>query len=111
MWQDTKDLIKGIPAPQIEVHCWHGVNVPTIEQLIYRGDFPPTSSFVHPTIKTGDGDGTVTLRSMQACLRWREQQSKPVHYRTFDSMSHEDIITHKDLVLEVVNILREINGW
>ena len=105
MWQDTKDLLKGIPAPQIEVYCWHGIKVPTIEKLIYY-KFPTST----PIIKRGDGDGTVNLRSMKACLKWRTQQKKPVHYRVFKGINHGSMITADEPVSGVANLIREING-
>ena len=105
MWQDTKDLLKGIPAPHIEVYCWHGINVPTTEKLIYY-KFPTST----PIVKNGDGDGTVNLRSMKACLKWRTQQTKPVHYRVFKGVNHGNMIKADEPVSGVANLIREING-
>ena len=107
MWKDTRDLLKGIPAPQVEVYCWHGINVPTTEKLIYSS-FP--NPWFGPKIKRGNGDGTVNLRSMQACLKWRKEQAKPVHYRSFDDTDHAEMITDDEPVKGVVEVIREINS-
>ena len=104
MWQDTKNLLKGIPAPQVEFYCWHGINVPTTEKLIYY-KFPTST----PSVKKGDGDGTVNLRSMKACLKWRTQQTKPVHYRTFKHIDHGNMIKADEPVSGVANLISEIN--
>ena len=104
MWQDTKHLLKGIPAPQIEFYCWHGINVPTTEQLVYY-KFPSST----PVIKKGDGDGTVNLRSMKACLNWRTQQTQPVHYRTFKGIDHGNMIKADAPVSGVASLIAEIN--
>lgn len=32
IYQDTKNLIAGAPAPGVEVHCLHGEGVKTIEK-------------------------------------------------------------------------------
>ena len=105
MWQDTKNLLKGIPAPQIEFYCWHGIGVPTTEKLIYY-KFPTST----PIVKKGDGDGTVNLRSMKACLKWRNQQTKPVHYRTFKGIDHGNMIKSDEPVSSVANLIAEINN-
>lgn len=104
MWQDTKHLLKGIPAPQIEFYCWHGINVPTTEKLVYY-KFPSST----PVIKKGDGDGTVNLRSMKACLNWRTQQTQPVHYRTFKGIDHGNMIKADAPVSGVASLIAEIN--
>ena len=105
MWLDTKDLLKGIPAPQIEVYCWHGINVPTTEKLIYY-KFPTST----PIIEKGNGDGTVNLRSMEVCLNWRDQQTKPVHYRVFKGIDHGNMIKADVPVSAVANLIRQINS-
>ena len=104
MYKDTKDLLKGIPAPQIEFYCWHGIGVPTTEKLIYY-KFPTST----PIVKKGDGDGTVNLRSMKACLKWRTQQSKPVHYRAFKHIDHGNMIKADEPVSGVADLIDEIN--
>ena len=47
--------------------CLHGAGVATTERLVYAaGEFPGTDP---STILTGDGDGTVNLRSLTGCTR------------------------------------------
>merc|ERR1712110_1119238 len=92
MWKDTKDLLKGIPAPQVEVYCWHGINVPTTEKLVYS----EYRNATRLTLQKGNGDGTVNLRSMNACLKWRNEQIHDVHYRTFQNINHLGMMTEDE---------------
>lgn len=72
--QNTKPSVDGFMGPTglDEVYCIHGSKVSTTYQLVY-----PEPSFFHkgfpdeyPTLITGDGDGTVHLRSLQLCRLW-----------------------------------------
>jgi len=87
MRHDVLPLSKGIKAPGVEVFCWHGVNVSTVEKLVYS-TFPTSS----PEFEMGDGDGTVNRRSMEACLRWKGEQDQPVHHKTFWGIDHAQMI-------------------
>ena len=82
MREDVLPLSTGLPAPGVEVYCYYGTKVPTVERLVYT-DFPTST----PSYQMGDGDGTVNLRSMRSCLRWRKKSAaaansgRPVHLR------------------------------
>ena len=104
MRQDTLPISRGIPPPGVEVFCWHGANVPTIETLVYH-KFPESV----PTFKYGDGDGTVNKRSMEACLRWRTQQTPPVHHRSFKDINHAGMIKDDQVVNEIKNLVLSLN--
>jgi hypothetical protein len=32
MWEDTKDLLKDLKAPNVETFCLHGDSVPSLEK-------------------------------------------------------------------------------
>lgn len=49
----------------VELHCLHGVDVPTIDKLTYGKGFPDES----PSVVNGQGDGTVNLVSLQGKLQ------------------------------------------
>lgn len=90
MWLDVRNLTSPIRAPGVEVHCLHGNKVTTMELLDYEvGDFPDAK----PRITYGDGDGTVNLVSLQACVGWSLLQRQPVHYQNFSSIDHMTILT------------------
>ena len=82
MVEDTKGLLAGFPAPNVEVFCSHGSKVDTTETVVYpKGSFPSaavkqvaTDSLSSlkiwpwpsaPSMIKGDGDGTVNIRSLE----------------------------------------------
>lgn len=90
MWLDVHNLTSPRKAPGVEVHCLHGVQVSTPEGLSYEnGKFPDSK----PDVKYGDGDGTVNLISLKACLNWRDGQKKGIYYKNFSSVDHMTILT------------------
>ena len=86
MREDTKDLIAGLPPPNVEVFCLHGSGVDTTEKLVYKkGEFPGADPSL---ILKGDGDGTVNWRSLIGCTRWDGQQSQSVHHHVLRGVDH-----------------------
>ncbi|KHN84473.1 Group XV phospholipase A2 [Toxocara canis] len=66
-YENTAHLLGNLDAPNVEIHCIYGYNVSTPEVLQWRKkDFPD----YQPKVTFGDGDGTVNLRSLDACSRW-----------------------------------------
>ena len=81
MVKDTKILLAGFPAPNVEVFCSHGSKVDTTETVVYpEGSYPPKGKgkklswhspwpwswlwSSKPSLIKGDGDGTVNIRSL-----------------------------------------------
>lgn len=90
MWLDVKNLTSPSDAPGIEVHCLHGHKVHTPDMLDYQvGGFPDAK----PRVRYGDGDGTVNLNSLQACIKWADKQKEAVHYKNFTSIDHMTIMS------------------
>lgn len=102
MWEDTNKLINPLTAPGVEVHCLHGVNVPTPGVLHYTNK---TWHDGFPSNTNDNGDGTVNLRSLEGCLRFSKQQSQPVHHETFDKAEHMEILNRKDVILYLEKVL------
>nr|XP_028595323.1 phosphatidylcholine-sterol acyltransferase isoform X1 [Podarcis muralis] len=89
MWNDTKDLLKGLPAPGVEVYCIYGTGFPTVETYIYNDRFPYEDpiDFVY-----GDGDNSVSRRSLELCKRWHGQQEQKVHVVEMPGVEHLNMI-------------------
>ncbi|XP_028814120.1 phosphatidylcholine-sterol acyltransferase [Denticeps clupeoides] len=97
MWEDTKDLIAGLPSPGVEVHCLFGVGLPTPVKYVYDEEFPNADPI---DMLYDDGDDTVDSRSMSLCKRWIGKQEKPVHVTELRGLPHLDIVfNHKVLML------------
>ncbi|KAH3772297.1 phospholipase A2 group XV-like [Dreissena polymorpha] len=103
MWEDTHNLINPLTAPQVEMHCLHGVNVSTPGQFVYDNkswhDSEPTRTILD------DGDGTVNIRSLLGCLRFQDQQSQPVYHKTFNQGEHLQMLNLKDVIAYIKDVL------
>lgn len=73
MRKDTVQYTQDFSAPGVELHCLYGYNITTVERLVYK---PGTWLDGTPTLAPGDGDGTVNLRSLNACERWRKPRAR-----------------------------------
>lgn len=100
MWLDVRNLTYNLTAPNIEIHCLHGVGIDTIHNLIYNKAFPDSQ----PRILYGDGDGTVNARSLKGCLRWQGQQSQGVYYKNFTNVDHMLIMSDFRIIDYIKNI-------
>ncbi|XP_075796674.1 phosphatidylcholine-sterol acyltransferase isoform X1 [Pelodiscus sinensis] len=102
MWSDTKDLLKGLPPPGVETHCLYGTGLPTAETYIYDEHFP----FEDPVdIIYGDGDDTVSTRSMKLCARWQNQQKQPVHVLELPGVDHLNMVFSNQTLSYINEIL------
>jgi len=128
MVNDTKGLLGGLPAPQVEVFCIHGSQVNTTERLIFPpGAFPPSVASkkqhsrnksrnlkwwpfpTEPILVKGDGDGTVNIRSLKGCLKWDGVQKQAVHHKEFKGINHVDMLRREEPTGYVVNIIDGLN--
>ena len=88
--------------PGLTTYCFHGNNVPTAEVLHYNDDFPDTM----PTIEKGDGDGTVNIRSLEACKRWIGKDPKTdVKYQILEGATHNGILEKVELLKAIQKLL------
>lgn len=89
MWEDTKNILEGLPPPGVEVFCIYGTGIPTPETYTYGEDFPPGEPI---NITFADGDDTVHTRSMSLCKRWHKQQKEKVHVIELEEVDHLNIV-------------------
>jgi len=126
MVEDTRVLLTGFPAPNVEVFCSHGSKVDTTETVVYaKGSFPSAKpkKVVDDNISTlriwpwpsapslikGDGDGTVNIRSLEGCLKWRKKQTQPVHHQVFEKVNHLDMLRTEEPTQHVADIIESLN--
>lgn len=90
MWVDVRNLTYDLTPPGVEVYCVHGTGLDTMDKLIYeKNRFPDEQP---DKIEYADGDGTVNVESLQACSRWKGQQSQPVHYMPVKGLDHMQVL-------------------
>jgi len=103
MREDTEELVKNLEAPGVEVHCIHGTGVITPAALSY------SKSKWHdkqPDVITGDGDGTVNVRSLQGCQRWIGKQKADVFYHQVAGAEHLAILSNDDVKAYIATVLK-----
>ncbi|TGZ64008.1 hypothetical protein CRM22_006596 [Opisthorchis felineus] len=105
LFKNTKPSVDGFEGPTgiDDLYCIHGTNVGTTYQMVY-----PEPSFFHkgfpdeyPTLLTGDGDGTVHLRSLQLCRFWHGAK-----YITLEGAEHLRIVGDDRLI----KLIHEVSG-
>lgn len=87
--------------PGVEVHCLYGYNVSTPDAFSYlnlKGGEKTWNWFDYqPDVIEGNGDGTVNIRSLEACQRWKGQQSARVAWQSFHKAEHLDMLRREDI--------------
>ena len=102
MFETVCNLTGSIPPPNVTTFCYHGEGVPTNVQFVYsEGEFPDTQ----PKEITGDGDGTVNIKSLKACTRWQTQQSRKVSVMGFKGVEHVHMVKNQNVIDAVETIL------
>ncbi|KAJ0182152.1 hypothetical protein K1T71_002874 [Dendrolimus kikuchii] len=108
MKKDTEQYTKDFSAPGVELHCVYGYNISTVERLVYK---PGTWLDGNLTLATGDGDGTVNLRSLNACEVWRKKrifqtlnQNKPLKSVPLPNAEHLKIL-HDQRVIDYITLV------
>ena len=96
-------------APGVRMFCFHGNKIKTVATLKYSKAID-TIKDNHLDIEYADGDGTVNLRSLQACTRWVGRQDEELTYQIFEGADHTDILKDEKLFQAIDSILAELNG-
>ncbi|XP_029464725.1 phosphatidylcholine-sterol acyltransferase isoform X2 [Rhinatrema bivittatum] len=99
MWEDTKDLLEGLPPPGVEMYCIYGTGFPTPETYIYDDAFPHGDPI---DIVYADGDDTVHTRSAELCKRWHKQQKERVHIIELENTEHLNMV-FSNITLSYIN--------
>jgi len=95
---DMLDRELGVP-----IYCFYSGGVPTPERLVY--DSVSTFPDSEPRVEMGEGDGTVNLRSLEACQRWKDvQQRHPVNVTYYDGVEHHELLHHHELISDILHI-------
>lgn len=105
-WEFRKDNEKyqlNFTAPGVEVHCLYGNKVQTVEKLYYK---PGIAIDGYPQLVSGDGDGTVNIRSLEACMHWQKSQKQKIYYQDFPGVDHTNILRNNDTLTYIKKVLK-----
>ncbi|ESO86506.1 hypothetical protein LOTGIDRAFT_220528 [Lottia gigantea] len=102
MRKDTENLIMDLKAPGVEVHCLHGHGLPTPGAFKWdnKKTIWPDSQ---PFQVNDDGDGTVNIRSLLACLSWNDKQKQKIYHKIFAKAEHMAILNNKDVISYILS--------
>lgn len=88
--------------PNVPLYCLYGTGVDTPEKFFYGTDeFPDT----FPKTLFGNGDGTVNIRSLQACQKFIGKQQQQVVIKSFSKAEHLGIIGDPRVIEYIKNLV------
>lgn len=97
------NLTYPLPKLNLPVHCLYGVDVLT--EMGFEYDIPHFNATVLPPApsktRTGDGDGTVNIRSLEACSRLGED----VTLQSFEKASHLGLLKDDRPIQVILHLL------
>ncbi|XP_055600411.1 phospholipase A2 group XV-like [Uranotaenia lowii] len=101
MYKDVLPIALNFTPPGVEVHCLYGSQKDTVESLEWPSTYDMSGT---PTLVYGEGDGTVNLRSLEACKHWIGQQKQPVYVREYPGNDHLGILADLKVLDDIVKI-------
>ena len=105
MFKEIEGLTGSLPPPNVTLHCLYGTQKHTPLQFIYgKGDFPDKQ----PKTIYGNGDGTVNIKSLMACSRWKEQQNYDVTLQGFPNVEHVHTIKTDSIIDYVDKVVYKV---
>lgn len=62
-----------------------------------------------PKIVPDNGDGTVNVRSLRACLNWQKQQKQPIYHKEFPGVDHMTLLKDAGVIQYLKQVL--VGSW
>lgn len=115
------------------MHCLYGSKVDTVEKFVhyvfeiymyicvyvnvykikdlkfkYRLYYKGTDISGYPQLISGDGDGTVNIRSLEACMHWQKSQKQKVYHQGFPGVDHTEILRNRDILVYINSVLLKV---
>lgn len=104
MYLDVKNLMNPFVHPGVNVTCIYSTGKKTPGKIIYQSPNHFPSS---PHILYEDGDGTVNRQSLEACLKWSNDNSFTFNIRNFHSLPHAQILKAPEIIDALVSLIAE----
>ena len=106
MYTELQDYYStSFKPPNVKHFCFYGnqIKPQTVEKLKYNDK--RFAEQENPDYEYGYGDGTVNIRSLKSCERWKESQPFEVILQEFEGLSHRDIVKDERVLKEIEKIL------
>ena len=101
MFNEVQNFTLDFTAPNLTHYCFYGTNVSTNEMLVYGDSFPDHD----PDVQSGDGDGTVNLRSLMSCSKWQDSQNYKVIMKEFKGVRHIKMVQDVHVLKSVEDLV------
>lgn len=101
MYKDALPYIQNFTAPGVEVYCYYGSDVKTLEKLDFGWSHDMSGT---PKIEYGAGDGLINERSLEACKVWSDEQKQPIHAKAYPSVNHMTILSNRNVLRDVAQL-------
>lgn len=101
MYKDALPHIKNFTAPGVELYCFYGADVETLEILDFGSSLDLSGK---PKIEYGPGDGLINARSLEACKIWSGEQKQPVHTKGYPGVNHNGVLSDRNLLRDVAQL-------
>ncbi|XP_033341246.1 lysosomal phospholipase A and acyltransferase [Megalopta genalis] len=101
--QDNEKYQLNFAPPGVELYCLYGTGIDTVQKLYYK---PGTSIQGVPQLLPGDGDGTVNLRSLEACKYWQDKQKQKIYTQGFPGVDHSGILKNVNVLNYIKTVLK-----
>ncbi|CAO2833915.1 unnamed protein product [Amaranthus hypochondriacus] len=100
-------LVEKLRAPEVPITCIIGSGIDTPETLFY--DYKGFDK--QPSIKWGDGDGTVNLLSLLAIQsEWMNEKNQSLEMINIKGVSHTDVLSHKKVLDQILRVISDIHS-
>lgn len=75
--------------------------------ILYRLYYKPGIAIDgYPELISGDGDGTVNIRSLEACAYWQKSQKQKIYLQSFPQVDHTNILRNLDILAYIKTVLK-----
>ena len=101
-WALVANLTAPLRPPGVRTRHLYGVGVATPTAFRYPSDRDFTAT---PQVVTGDGDGTVPLRSLRSAGHWARERGRGFTERAFPGVTHAGILQDQQYIAEVVALV------
>jgi len=75
--------------------------------FLYRLYYKPGTTIEgYPQLIYGDGDGTVNIKSLDACIHWQKSQKQKIYSQSFSGVDHTNILRNHDILTYIKTVLK-----
>ena len=104
MYTELQNLMDDFSPPNVTHFCFYGKTFEqdTLERVSYGEKFEDEEK---PHLQNGEGDGTVNIRSLRSCEKWKAKQIFEVHLQEFEGVSHFEMVSDDNVIESIKQLV------